>query len=149
MEQNKDSFKQGEWDHNRNDSYIVNFKGIKYGKCTPTDLDFVLELSNKILIIAEVKRSERNKPLPIGQRILAENLCRYINKETIKVFFLYVVGDVVDGQINIEDSIAVSGFSNLATTWHTIDKPFNEVVNDLLDKHVNNINKKNDTSNDI
>jgi aconitase A len=137
MEQNKENFKKGEWDHNRKDSYVVNFKGIKYGKCTPTDLDFVLEINNKIMIIAEVKRSERNKPLPIGQRILAENLCRYINEETIKVFFLYVVGEVVDGQIKIQDSTVVSGFSNFTKTWHVIDKPFNEVVNKLLENHAN------------
>jgi hypothetical protein len=137
MEQNKENFKKGEWDHNRKDSYVVNFKGIKYGKCTPTDLDFVLEISNKIMIIAEVKRSERDKPLPIGQRILAENLCMYINEHTIKVFFLYVVGEVVDGQIKIQDSTVVSGFSNITKTWHVIDKPFNEVVNKLLENHAN------------
>ena len=61
MEQKKESFKvqKGEWDFKRKDSYVVNFKGRNFGKCTPTDVDWVLEISDKVLIFAEVKRSEK------------------------------------------------------------------------------------------
>jgi hypothetical protein len=83
---------KGEWDVNRTDGYNVNFKGRSFGKCTPTDLDWVLEIENKVLIFAEVKRLEKQSGLPIGQKILAQNLCNYISKETIPVYFLYVKG---------------------------------------------------------
>jgi hypothetical protein len=100
MEQSKDNFnvKDG-WDFNGKDSYVVNFKGMKYNKCTPTVLDWVLEIKNKVLILAEVKRSEKTGDLPNGQRILAENLCSYIKLETIPVYYLYVKGLVIDGQV--------------------------------------------------
>lgn len=115
MEQNKDNFKtiKGEWNFNRKDNYIVNFKGRVFGKCTPTDIDWVLEIHNKVLIFAEVKRSEKINGLPIGQKILAQNLCRYISPEIIPVYFLYVQGVVEDNQIEIENATVLSFYSNI------------------------------------
>jgi hypothetical protein len=136
MEQNKDNFnvKDG-WDFNRKDSYVVNFKGRRYNKCTPTDLDWVLEIKNKVLILAEVKRSEKTGDLPIGQRILAENLCSYIKVETIPVYYLYVKGLVIDGQVEIESATVLSFYSNLTHRWEQRNILFNEAVDLIIKKH--------------
>ena len=128
---------KGEWDRTRKDNYIVNFKGRKYNKCTPTDLDWVLEIKNKVLIFAEVKRSERGGDLPIGQRILAENLCNYIDIKVIPVYFLHVEGLVINSEIKIEDSKVLKYYSNLNKTWKQTNIIFNEAVNLILKKHLN------------
>ena len=128
---------KGEWDRTRKDNYIVNFKGRKYNKCTPTDLDWVLEIKNKVLIFAEVKRSERGGDLPIGQRILAENLCNYIDIKVIPVYFLHVEGLVINNEIKIEDSKVLKYYSNLNKTWKQTNIIFNEAVNLILKKHLN------------
>lgn len=134
MEQNKDNIK-GEWNFARSDNYVVNFKGRKYNKCTPTDLDWVLEIKNKVLIIAEVKRSEKKSSLPMGQKILAENLCTYILYETIPIYFLYVIGNVVNGEIQIENARVVSCYTNLKKTWVQKDILFSDVVDAIIKKH--------------
>lgn len=137
MELNKESFKtnKGEWDFNRNDSYVVNFKGRNYEKCTPTDLDWVLEISNKVLIFAEVKRSEKTNGLPIGQKILAQNLCKYINSDIIPVYFLYVQGIVENNQIEIEKSRVLSIYSNKNKNWFETNILFKDVIDSIIKKH--------------
>jgi len=137
MEQNKDNFKplKGEWDFNRKDSYVVNFKGRNFGKCTPTDLDWVLEISDKVLIFAEVKRSEKINGLPIGQKILAQNLCRYISSEIIPVYFLYVQGIVENNQIEIENAKVLSVYSNFNKQWLKKNILFKDAINLIIKKH--------------
>jgi hypothetical protein len=88
-----------------------------------------------VLIIAEVKRAEKNNGLPIGQKILAENLCKYIHYDTIPVFYLYVVGDVVDGTIEIENSIVVSSYSNKNKQWTSLKMEFKQVVDSIIEKY--------------
>lgn len=137
MELNKESFKtnKGEWDFNRKDFYVVNFKGRNYEKCTPTDLDWVLEISNKVLIFAEVKRSEKTNGLPIGQKILAQNLCKYINSDIIPVYFLYVQGIVENNQIEIEKSRVLSIYSNKNKNWFETNILFKDVIDSIIKKH--------------
>lgn len=137
MEQSKGNFEttKGEWNFKRKDSYVVNFKGRKYNKCTPTDLDWVFEIKNKVLILAEVKRSEKEGDLPVGQRILAENICNYIKAETIPVYFLYVKGKVIDGQVEIENANVLSFYSNITNRWENINILFSEVVDRIIKKH--------------
>lgn len=134
MEQNKDNIK-GEWNFKRNDNYVVNFKGRSYNKCTPTDLDWVLEISNKVLILAEVKRIEKIGDLPLGQKILAENICRYIKPQTIPVFYLYVKGVVVNGQLEIENSTVLKYYSNINQKWKEKNMLFKDVVDLIIKKY--------------
>jgi hypothetical protein len=137
MEQNKGNFKplKGEWDFNRKDSYVVNFKGRNFGKCTPTDLDWVLEIRDKVLIFAEVKRSEKINGLPIGQKILAQNLCRYISSKIIPVYFLYVQGVVENNQIEIENAKVLSVYSNFNKQWLKKNILFKDAINLIIKKH--------------
>lgn len=134
MGQNKVNIK-GEWNFDRNDNYVVNFKGRFYGKCTPTDLDWVLEIKNKVLILAEVKRIEKVGDLQIGQKMLAENICKYIKLKTIPVYFLYVKGTVVQGQIEIEKSVVKSFYSNINYKWEKRNIKFKDAVNAIIKKH--------------
>lgn len=133
---------KGEWNFERKDSYVVNFKGRRYKNCTPTDLDWVFEIKNKVLILAEVKRSEKNTGLNNGQRILAENICKYIQADTIPVYFLYVKGYVINGQIEIENSKIISYYSNINRKWKLTDIIFKDAVDLILKKHINNYGKR-------
>lgn len=129
---------KGEWNIKRTDGYNVNFKGRRYKNCTPTDLDWVFEIKNKVLIFAEVKRSEKKNGLNLGQKILAENICSYIPEETIPVFFLYVVGDVNNEIINIENSKVLSVYSNISKKWEEKNILFKDAVDLIIKKYVAN-----------
>lgn len=128
---------KGVWDIKRTDGYNVNFQGRKYKNCTPTDIDWTFEIKNKVLIFAEVKRSEKKSGLNIGQKILAENICSYISKNTIPVFFLYVVGDVNNNILNIENSKVLSVYSNISNKWDKKNILFKDAVDLIMQKYVN------------
>lgn len=127
---------KGSWDTERTDGYNVNFKGRRYKNCTPTDLDWVFEIKNKVLILAEVKRSEKKNGLNLGQKILAQNICSYISKDTIPVFFFYVVGVVNDELIEIENSTVVSVYSNITNKWEKKNILFKDAIDLIIKKYV-------------
>ena len=51
----------------------IDFTGLQNGKIHPTDIDAVLEFSNKVLILFEMKRKGNN--IEVGQRLALERIC--------------------------------------------------------------------------
>lgn len=50
-----------------------DFSGIRYGKVTPTDIDGLIELSDRVFVFIETKW--RDTEMPFGQRLALERLC--------------------------------------------------------------------------
>lgn len=53
-------------------SQSIDFTGVENGNIHPSDVDFVFEFDNKILILGEVKRRYNN--IPYGQELLLTRL---------------------------------------------------------------------------
>lgn len=59
--------------HTRNRAkQIYDYTGLDYGKCSPTDIDGLVEMGNKGYIIIELKRP--NAKFPTGQRLALERM---------------------------------------------------------------------------
>ena len=50
----------------------IDFTGVENNKIHPTDIDFVLEFDNDILILGEVKREGND--IPLGQRLVLQRM---------------------------------------------------------------------------
>lgn len=58
---------------NRNQiKQVIDFTGVQNGKMHPSDVDFVLEFDDNVLILGEVKR-KYNK-IPTGQKLILERI---------------------------------------------------------------------------
>tara|TARA_R100000231_G_scaffold119893_2_gene90032 strand:- start:2540 stop:2932 length:393 start_codon:yes stop_codon:yes gene_type:complete len=58
---------------NRNQvKQVIDFTGVQNGKMHPSDIDFVLEFDNKVLILGEVKRQFNR--IPTGQKLILERI---------------------------------------------------------------------------
>jgi len=58
---------------NRNQvKQVIDFTGVQNGKMHPSDIDFVLEFDNKVLILGEVKRQYNR--IPTGQKLILERI---------------------------------------------------------------------------
>jgi hypothetical protein len=58
---------------NRNQvKQVIDFTGVQNGNMHPSDIDFVLEFDNRVLILGEVKR-KYNK-IPTGQKLILERI---------------------------------------------------------------------------
>jgi len=64
----------------------IDFEGIQWGKIHPSDIDFVLEFKNEVLILGEVKY--KGSEIPTGQRLMLERLCD--SWHTSKSFIIFV-----------------------------------------------------------
>lgn len=84
---------RGHIQNNKRAKQVIEFIGLKYGNCTPTDIDGFIEKDNKIFVFFELKYKEEE--LPIGQKIalvrLVDNLQRagkksilYVGRHNIK-----------------------------------------------------------------
>ena len=54
-------------------SQLKDFSGLAWGKIYPTDIDGILEFSNKLFVIIECKYG--GAPVPRGQLLALERLC--------------------------------------------------------------------------
>lgn len=68
-------------------SILRDFSGLRYGKITPTDIDFFIDFGNRIFIIGELKYGDVQ--LPIGQRLALERLSDACS-EVIEVVYVLV-----------------------------------------------------------
>lgn len=72
---------------------INNFKGLRYGKITPTDLDGLIEYKDVAYVFIEVKF--RDAPLPFGQRLALKRMVADLSKHK-KAIAIVCEHDVAD-----------------------------------------------------
>lgn len=83
---------------------LINFDGMNpWGKAMPTDIDAMIDVHGKLLVLFEVKY--REKHVPEGQRIALENLVK-IARAAKKHALAVVVEHSVD---NPDEDIQLSG----------------------------------------
>ena len=60
--------------NNRDRAMQINdFRGLRYGTITPTDIDGFLDLNDNVFVFIELKYGDAE--LPYGQRLALERLC--------------------------------------------------------------------------
>lgn len=63
----------------RNERYmsqVVDFEGMQYGKCRPTDIDLSMDWQGKVFLFVELKYAGTG--LTLGQRLHLSHLCNAI-----------------------------------------------------------------------
>jgi hypothetical protein len=95
----------------------IDFTGIQSGKIHPTDIDFVLEFDNKVLILGEVKY--KGNPIPTGQRLVLERICdSWVTK---KALVLKVEHEVESGAIPLNKCTITQYYYN--KQWNEANEP--------------------------
>jgi hypothetical protein len=111
---------------------VIDFTGVQNGKMHPSDIDFVLEFDNEILILGEVKR-KYNK-IPTGQRLILERICDKWGEKSIAI---KVEHEFKDDSKNIPlDQCVVTAWYEPNTAWHYLKTPFAfiDFINNLGEK---------------
>jgi len=63
---------RGQIQNRQRSTQVIDFSGLRYGKCTPTDIDGLIELGGKVFIFIEYKFG--NAPMPFGQKLALERV---------------------------------------------------------------------------
>jgi hypothetical protein len=80
---------------------VRDFRNLKFGNITPTDLDGLIEYKNKCFVLIEVKYE--GAEMPFGQGLALERLCDSITKPTILILATHTsMGDIDVGNTKVE-----------------------------------------------
>ena len=88
---------------------LINFQGLKYGNCSPTDLDLTIEWKGLTFAFCELKL--KGTPLTIGQRLYLSNTVNAINDGGRHAVALFAEHEVDDPS---QDVIAAEAIVSLA-----------------------------------
>ena len=80
-------------------SQLKDFSGLRWGAISPTDIDAILEFSNRLFIIVEAKY--KNAQVPFGQKLCLERLCDAINDPPNKHCLILLTSHESDGDIDM------------------------------------------------
>ena len=116
-------------------SQSIDFTGVENNNIHPTDIDFVLEFDNEILILGEVKK--KGNKLPIGQRLVLE---RIVDGWGSKGIALKVIHSHRDDNTDIPLKDCFVEAYYLEGNWKLLDSPYGLIgfVNGLGRKWNNN-----------
>jgi len=82
---------------------ILAFDGMKYGKCSPTDIDVSMDWQGKTFVFVEMKG--RGAPLTLGQRLHLEGLCKAIVAGGKHAYAILAVHDEPNTEQDVEVAI--------------------------------------------
>ena len=118
---------------NRNQvKQVIDFTGVQNGKLHPSDIDFVLEFDNEVLILGEVKR-KYNK-IPTGQKLILE---RIVDRWGEKGIAIKVEHQYEDDNTNIPlEECKVTAWYESNVGWHYLKEEFDFI------EFINNLGKK-------
>lgn len=83
------SLERGGIRNERRYKQLVDFRGLRYGAMTPTDVDGVLEYKDKLFILLELKHTSA-PPMKDGQRMALERMCIHLTKQRATILLLAV-----------------------------------------------------------
>ncbi len=63
---------RGQIQNRQRSTQVIDYSGLRYGKCTPTDIDGLIELAGNVFIFIEYKFG--NADMPYGQRLALERV---------------------------------------------------------------------------
>ena len=57
---------------------LIDFRGLQFGKCSPTDIDMSMDWQGKTFVFVEIKGE--GKPITLGQKYHLEGLCKGLTR---------------------------------------------------------------------
>ncbi len=113
----------------------IDFTGVENNKIHPTDIDFVLEFDNDILVLGEVKREGND--IPLGQKLVLQ---RMVDRWGDKAIALKVVHSHYDDDTDIplKDCFVESYYSK--KKWSDLKNRYSliDFINIIGDRWGNN-----------
>ena len=102
---------------------VRDYRGVRFGNITPTDIDGLIEYRNLGYVLIETKYQDAD--LPYGQRLALERLCDDL--QVVKPTLLVIAShDNADGDIDVAN--AMVGAYRYKGEWKHIDKTAGQLI---------------------
>ncbi len=113
---------------------LRNFKGLRWGNITPTDIDGIVEFRDKAYVIFELKYGVAE--VPYGQRLAIDRMCTDLEKANKKVLGMIARHSTpAPGDIDAASACVVEIWDRKVDThWRPPVKPLTvlEAINTFL-----------------
>lgn len=119
---------------------IIDYSGLCFGNCSPTDVDGLLDYKNQCSILLEYKLG--NKELPKGQRLALE---RSADNSKIPAVVIVATHDVADSNVDIPADSCPVREMYFGGKWYKCAWTVRETVERFLDKYGNGGAEMNDS----
>lgn len=96
---------------------IRNYKGLRYGNITPTDIDGLIEYKNKGYIIIELKYEAAE--LPLGQQLALERLTDDLERSGKSTICIVASHQEIDCNKDIDVANTFVSNYRLKGNWYT------------------------------
>lgn len=90
---------------------LIDFRGLKFNKITPTDIDGFIDFGNELFVVLEYKCGDA--PMPYGQKLALE---RYAKSARVKCYVL--VGEHNNNAEDIDGAGSVVREFYNGVNWH-------------------------------
>jgi hypothetical protein len=113
----------------------MDFKGMAYGRCSPTDIDFSVDFQQKCFIFGEIKGLHRD--LTVGQRIHLEGLVKGLRKGGLTAYAVFAQHSTRAS----EDVIVAECFNTKVydgKSWVPTEKPLADTMDELYNNYLEN-----------
>ena len=107
---------------------VIDFTGVQNGKLHPSDIDFVLEFDNKVLILGEVKRKYNR--IPTGQKLILERIVDRWGEGAVAIKVEHEHDDD-DTNIPLEQCVVTARYYKGNWTYFTKPKDFIGYINSI------------------
>jgi len=113
---------------------VVDFKGVKFGLCSATDIDMSIDWQGKTFVFTELKYGE--VPLPVGQRLHLESLVNAIEAGGKRAYALIARHNTPEGQPIVAAEAQVSAVCDRdGWKYISVDKSRQTVIDYLSSLH--------------
>ena len=112
---------------------LISFKNLQWDKISATDIDFVIEIHNKLFIFGECKHG--NSELPFGQKLALERIVDLIGETKTAVLLVFTHDTPVGQDIDAGNCIVREFRFN--KQWHkeTQGRTVKEFCDKLIEKY--------------
>ena len=112
---------------------LISFKNLQWDKISATDIDFVIEIHNKLFIFGE--RKHGNSELPFGQKLALERIVDLIGETKTAVLLVFTHDTPVGQDIDAGNCIVREFRFN--KQWHkeTQGRTVKEFCDKLIEKY--------------
>lgn len=112
---------------------LISFKNLQWEKISATDIDFVIELHNKLFIFGECKHG--NSELPYGQKLALERIVDLIGETKIAILLVFTHNTPVTKDIDAGSCIVRE--YRFKKQWHkeTQGRTVKEFCDKLIEKY--------------
>jgi len=115
-------------------SQLISFKNLQWDKISATDIDFCIELKNKLFIFGECKHG--NSELPVGQKLALTRIVDVIGETKIAILLVFTHDTPTTEDIDAGNCFVRDYYFNKQWYKEIHNRTVKQICDGLIEKYI-------------